>query len=66
MRHYTIIGVEHDGSEHELAHVDRNPDDIIHAAKLKRRRMFDQHRSGQRKYLNVYTIDNWQQLGDTD
>jgi hypothetical protein len=64
MRHYTIIGVEYDGSEYELAHVDNNPDDIIYAAKLKRRRMFNRHQSGQRRYLNVYAIDNRQQLGD--
>jgi hypothetical protein len=58
MRRFTIIGVEHDGSKHELAHVDHNPDAIVEAAKLKRQRMFNRHRCGERTYLNIYVRDN--------
>jgi hypothetical protein len=43
MRRFTIVAVEHDGSKHELAHVDHDPDTIAKAAQLKRRRNHARH-----------------------
>jgi hypothetical protein len=58
MRRYTIIGIERDGSEHELAHVDDHPDNIIYAAELKARGGIDRNR----RYLSVYATDNWENV----